>query len=171
MKCEAAGGTYPPASKRIVRWKARMIPLIVLLISFAVLRLTGYLGMAPLDNWNLPLRISFFLMFMLTASAHWGRGRPDLIRMAPAVFPAAGAIITITGILEVLGGVGLLIPRTARAAAICLAILLVAMFPTNVRAARKGLTILGRNAIGVAVRGAMEAFFIGALLSVAALNP
>ena len=50
-----------------------MIPLIVLLISFAVLRLTGYLGLAPLDNWNLPLRIALFLMFMLTSSAHWGR--------------------------------------------------------------------------------------------------
>jgi hypothetical protein len=78
-----------------------MIPIVVLLASFAVLRLAGFLGVAALDNWNLSLRIALFLMFLLTASAHWGRGRPDLIRMVPAAFPAPATIITITGVLEI----------------------------------------------------------------------
>jgi uncharacterized membrane protein len=128
-----------------------MAPLFVLLISFAVLRLTGFTGVGWLDNWSLPLRIALFLMFMLTASAHWGRGRPDLIRMAPTAFPATGVIITVTGLLEIFGGVGLLIPQTARAAAICLASLLVAMFSANIRAA-------------------IQAIFVGALLVVAVLK-
>jgi len=107
-------------------------------------------------------------MFLVTASAHWGRGRPDLIRMVPPAFPSAGMIVGITGVLELMGAAGLLIPATARVAAICLAILLVGTFPANIRAARERLTILERPAMNVAARGAMQLLFIGALLAVAA---
>jgi uncharacterized membrane protein len=147
-----------------------MVPAIVLPASFAILRLAGFLGVSVLDSWNLPLRIALFLMFLIAASAHWGRGRTDLIRMVPAAFPFPASIITITGVLEILGAVGLLIPRTTRAAAVCLAILLVAMFPANIRAARERLTILGRPVTGLAVRSVMQVVFIGALLAVAVLN-
>jgi uncharacterized membrane protein len=147
-----------------------MVVFIVLLISFAALRLAGFVGMAALDNWNLPLRLALCLMFLVAASAHWGRGRPDLIRMVPAALPARGILVTITGLLEIVGAVGLLLPQTARAAAICLAVLLVALFPANVRAARQGFTILGRPAMSVTVRGAMQAVFIVGLLAAAALN-
>ena len=147
-----------------------MVPAVVLVVSFAVLRCVGFLGVGVLDNWDVPLRVALFLMFLVTASAHWGRGRSDLIRMVPSVFPAAGTIITITGILEILGAVGLLVPLFARAAAICLAILLIAMFPANMRAARERLTILGRPAMSLAVRGANQLMFVIALLSVALKN-
>ncbi len=148
-----------------------MVPLFVLLISFAILRLAGFVAVVWRDNWRIPLRIALFLMFMLTASAHWGRGRPDLIRMVPNAFPAPGVIITVTGLLEIVGGVGLLFPHTARAAAICLAILLIAMFPANTRAARQRLTVLGRTAMSVPVRGAIQAIFVGALLVAAVVSP
>ena len=144
-----------------------MVAAVVLLVSFAVLRCLGFLGVAALNNWDVPLRVALFLMFLVTASAHWGRGRPDLIRMVPPAFPAAGSMITVTGILEILGAVGLLVPFFARAAAICLAVLLIAMFPANIRAARERLTILGRPAMSVAVRGAMQLMFVTALLLVA----
>jgi uncharacterized membrane protein len=109
-------------------------------------------------------------MFLLAASPHWGRGRTDLIRMVPPAFPFPATIITITGVLEILGAVGLLIPRTTRAAAVCLAILLMAMFPANIRAARERLTILGRPATGLVLRTVMQLMFIGALAAVAAFN-
>lgn len=147
-----------------------MAPAIVLLASFAVLRAAGFLGVTALDNWNLPLRIALFLMFLLAAAAHWGRGRTDLIRMVPPSFPFPATIITITGVLEILGAVGLLIPRTTRAAAFCLAILLVAMFPANIRAAREHLTIIGRPATGLVLRSVIQVGFIGALLAVALFN-
>ena len=148
-----------------------MAPAIVLLASFAILRLAGFLGVSALDNWNLPLRIALFLMFLLAASAHWGRGRTDLIRMVPPAFPFPATIITIAGVLEILGAVGLLIPRTTRAAAVCLAILLVAMFPANIRAAREHLTMLGRPATGLVLRSVMQVVFIGALAAVAVSQP
>jgi uncharacterized membrane protein len=145
-----------------------MVPLIILAVSFAVFRGLGLVGVAALDNWGLPLRMALFLMFLVTASAHWGRGRPDLIRMVPPAFPRAATIVTVTGVLEILGAVGLLVPGTARAAAICLAILLMAMFPANIRAAREKLTFMGRPAASVTVRGAMQVIFVAALLAVAA---
>jgi len=147
-----------------------MVPTIVLLLSFVVLRCGGFLGVAALDNWDVPLRIGLFLMFLVTASAHWGRGRPDLIRMVPSFFPAAAILVTLTGVLEILGAIGLLISKTASVAAICLAILLMVMFPANIRAARERLTILGRPAPGLVARGAMQLMFIAALVAVVVLS-
>jgi len=148
-----------------------MLPAIVLLASFGVLRYVGGLGVPALNNWDMPLRLALFLMFLLTASAHWGKGRPDLIRMVPPAFASAATLVTITGVLEILGAVGLLVPPTTRAAAVCLAVLLVALFPANIRAARERLTLLGRPAPGLALRGALQAMFILALVAVAAHDP
>lgn len=147
-----------------------MIPLFVLLISFAVLRCAGLLGVSALNHVDLPLRVALFLMFCVTASAHWGRGRADLIRMVPPAFARADTLVSVTGILEILGAVGLLVPATARLAAVCLAILLVALFPANIRAAREGLTIMGRPVPGIPLRGAMQAVFLAALIVVVALH-
>jgi uncharacterized membrane protein len=144
-----------------------MAPAIVLLLVFAVLRCAGLAGVAALDNWGTPLRAALCTMFLVTASAHWGRSRLDLISMVPRILPVPGLIVSATGVLEILGAAGLLIPFTARAAAVCLALLLVAMFPANARAARERLTILGRPAMNVAARGAVQLLFIGALLAVA----
>jgi uncharacterized membrane protein len=139
-----------------------MAPAIVLPISFAVLRCLGLLGLTALNHWDTPLHGAIGAMFLLTASPHWGRGRPDLIRRVPPVFPSPGTIVSVTGVLEIPGAVGLLIPATARAAATCLAVLLVAMFPANIRAARERLTILGHPAMGIALRGAIQVMFVGA---------
>lgn len=144
-----------------------MIPLFVLLVSFAVLRVAGLAGVSALNGVDLPLRIALFLMFMVTASAHWGKGRADLIRMVPSAFPNAAMLVSVTGVLEIVGAVALLIPVTARIAAICLAILLVALFPANVRAAREHLTILGRPTPGLFVRSVIQLIFLAALITVA----
>jgi uncharacterized membrane protein len=144
-----------------------MIPFIVLVVSFVALRSAGFLGVTALDNVDLPLRIALFLMFLLTASAHWGKGRPDLVRMVPPVFGHAEALVTITGVFEILGAIGLLLPLASRPAAVGLAILLLALFPANIRAAREHLTILGRPAPGLLVRGAIQLVFLSALVTVA----
>jgi len=144
-----------------------MVPLVVLVISFLILRGLGWVGVAALNDVNLPLRIALCLMFLLTASAHWGKGRVDLIRMVPPMFPKAGLIVSVTGCLEILGAIGLVIPLTARLAAVCLAILLVALFPANVRAARMRLTILGRPVPSLIPRTVIQVIFISALIVVA----
>jgi uncharacterized membrane protein len=90
------------------------------------------------------LRAALGLMFFLTASAHWGKRRRDPIRMVPPILPRPDLLVTVTGLLEISGATGLCIPSTARAAGICLALLLVALFPANIHAAREKLTIAGR---------------------------
>jgi len=147
-----------------------MVPLIVLVLAFVLLRFAGFLGIDLLNNVDLPLRIALFMMFLVTASAHWGKGRPDLVRMVPTIFPNASTIVTITGVLEILGAFGLLLHSTIRLAAICLAILLIAMFPANIRAAREHLMILGRPAPGLVVRGAIQVIFLAALILAASFH-
>src|SRR5439155_25147146 len=78
-------------------------------------------------------------------TAHFAAKRGDLIAMVPPVFPRPDLLLTLTGVLEFAGAVGLLVPATARLAAGCLAALLLVMFPANVYAARRQLTIGGQK--------------------------
>jgi uncharacterized membrane protein len=135
-----------------------MQPLIVLASIFAVL-------IVPLGWWT-ALRIALAAMFLLTASAHWGRRRADLIRMTPAAFSRPDLLVTITGICEIAGAAGLLIPRLASLAAVALALLLIAVFPANVRAARERITIAGRPPPSLPVRTAIQVIFVGTLAGV-----
>jgi uncharacterized membrane protein len=113
------------------------------------------------------LRAGLSLIFLLTASAHWGKRRRDLIAMVPTAIPRPDLIVTITGILELLGTAGLLFPATAPAAAVCLAVLLIAMFPANVRAAREHLKIGEGAATALPLRTVLQIVFIAALAAAA----
>jgi uncharacterized membrane protein len=143
-----------------------MIPLIVLTAALGIFRIAGALGVPLLDSWQVSLRAALAVLFTLTASAHWGRQRPDLIRMVPPIFPRPDLLVSITGVLEILGGIGLLIPETARIAAACLGVMLVAMFPANAYAAKKRLTIGGRPVPALPVRAAIQVLFVAALVTV-----
>ncbi len=54
------------------------------------------------------------------------------VRIVPKLLPSPLFLVQLSGFFEVLGGVGLLIPRTRRAAGIGLVLLYVAVFPANV---------------------------------------
>jgi uncharacterized membrane protein len=84
--------------------------------------------------------------------------------MVPGIFPRPLWIIYITGVLEFLGSLGMLLARTRFLAAICLMLLLAAMFPANVKAALRRLTIRGQSATPLLQRSAMQILFL-ALLS------
>src|SRR5580704_1464378 len=140
-----------------------MMPFLILLISVLVLRAMGAAGLPVLDDWVVCLRGGLAVMFLVTASAHWGKRRPDLIRMVPSVFPWPGVIVTITGFLEILGAAGLLLASTADAAAACLAALLIAMFPGNVHAALHNLSIGGKRVTPLPLRTGVQIAIILAL--------
>ena len=82
-----------------------------------------------------------------------------------AAFSRPDLIITITGVLELFGAVGLMLPVTACAASACLAVLLVAMFPANVHADRHNPTIGGKAVTGLLLRTAFQGVFITALIA------
>jgi uncharacterized membrane protein len=53
-------------------------------------------------------------------------------RIVPPALPMPHLLVIISGIAEILGGIGLLVPSTRRAAAWGLVLLLVAVFPANI---------------------------------------
>ncbi|WP_024799587.1 membrane protein [Nocardia sp. BMG51109] len=137
-----------------------MAPLIVLIVVTAVARLAGPIRDGWLDSWPHAVRIGLAAMFALTASAHFfPPRRAALIAMVPTALPAAPALVTANGILEIAGAVGLLIAPVAPASAIFLALLMVAMFPANVRAAGADL---GIKSMPLPLRTLVQVLFIGA---------
>lgn len=141
-----------------------MIPLYVLAAALLLFRASGLAGFAYFSEWHSSLQAATAVMLLVAASAHWGSKRRDLIRMVPSAFPKPGLIVTVTGLLEIAGAAGLLFPATSRIASICLAILLAAMFPANVKAARQSLTLGGRPVPKLPVRALLQLIFIAAVL-------
>ncbi|PFN83929.1 hypothetical protein COJ85_27435 [Bacillus sp. AFS076308] len=141
-----------------------MAPFIVLILSFLILRITGVLGISYFDAWDTSLRVAVALMFLLTATAHWGKRRPVLIKMVPPGVPNPEFIVTITGILEIVGAIGLLIPLTSRIPSIGLALLLIFMFPANIYAARKGITFSGKPSTPLFSRTIIQIIFLTAVI-------
>ncbi|WP_066400243.1 DoxX family protein [Neobacillus mesonae] len=141
-----------------------MAPFILLIGSFLIFYLIGFFGLSYFDGWETSLRIAVALMFLFTATAHWGKRRPDLIKMVPPVLPKPGLIVTITGIIEIACAIGLLIPITSSIASVILAFLLIVMFPANIRAARKGITIGGRPSTPLFPRTILQIIFFIAVI-------
>lgn len=142
-----------------------MTPLIVLLSVFLVLTLASRLGATRLHDWVLRIRIALAAMFLLTGAAHFGAFREDLVRMVPPWLPDPEFMVTLTGVAEITGAIGLLVPRIAPLAALALATLLVAMFPANVHAANAGLTIDGAAVLGVVPRGLLQLVFLASAIA------
>lgn len=138
----------------------------MLAISFVVFRLAGF-GVAYFADWQNALRAALGVMFLLTASAHWGKQRRDLMRMVPRVFGGAGMWVTLTGVAEVLIAVLLQLPRAALAVAASAAVMLVCIFPANAKAARERLTIGGRPVPGLGIRLGIQAVFLASLAAAA----
>ena len=150
-----------------------MAPLIVMLVSWAAARLAGFTGLWPqVDAWDSALRVALAAMFVFTAVSHFHpRTRPDLVRMVPPKLRKPALLVPITGVLELLGAAGLLVPSVSETAAYGLIALLVAMFPANLHAARAGLVIAGRRATPIVWRAPLQLFWIGALWWVAQSTP
>jgi len=144
-----------------------MIPLIVLFVSLLVFRGLGVLGVPLFFTWHDSLLWALSVMILFTASAHFTSLKEDLIKMVPEQFPYPRRIVFVTGILEILGAIGLLIPHVRTAAGICLAILFVAMFPANIKAAIKKVPLRGQPATPLWLRLPMQVLFIALALWVA----
>lgn len=139
-----------------------MAPLIALVAGTALARLAGLLGVGALDGWHPALRVGLALMFVVTGVAHFAPAyRTDMIAMVPPALPRPDLLVTVTGVLELVGAVGLLLPATARWAAAGLALLMLAMFPANVSAVRRGLTLGGRPATPLGPRTVEQVLFVG----------
>jgi len=134
--------------------------LVVLFGSLLVYRALGASGVSLFASWNESARFALASMFVFTAVSHFAPMKKDLIAMVPPSFARPDLLVFATGVLELAGAAGLLFEATRFWAACALILLMMAMLPANVSAARRGLEIRGRRVTPVWLRVPMQLFFI-----------
>ncbi|MCA9577482.1 MAG: hypothetical protein R3B40_31010 [Polyangiales bacterium] len=96
--------------------------------------------MTRLERARAPLRMALAAGMVGIGVLHFVLPEP-FMRIVPPSFGDARLLVLVSGAFEVLGGVGLLLPQTRRAAAWGLILLYVAVFPANIYMALEGIQI------------------------------
>lgn len=148
-----------------------MAPLFVLIAGWLLLRGAGRLGVEQLSSWRSAGRAASAGMFVFTGTTHFTSMKQDYLAMIPEPLPRSVRLIHLTGLLQLAGAIGLLVPRLRRLAGIGLAALLVAMFPANAYAARAGVPFRGRPPTPLLVRAPLQLAFIAAVWWTAIAEP
>ncbi|MGN6504466.1 MAG: DoxX family protein [Tepidisphaeraceae bacterium] len=76
-------------------------------------------------------RIALAVLFVIAGALHFVLAE-KYRQIVPPQFPAPGALVAISGIAEIVGGAGVLVPSLRRAAGWGLIALLLCVFPANV---------------------------------------
>jgi len=114
-----------------------MAVIVTLVLGTLGARLVGRLGVDYVGSWPEAFAVGLAAMFVMTGVAHFVNPlRRDMIAIVPPRLPAPGLLVTITGVLELIGAAGLLYPPTRVAAAAYLFVLMLVMFPANIYASR-----------------------------------
>jgi uncharacterized membrane protein len=79
-------------------------------------------------------RIALAALFAFAGTMHFVIPEQYMAIMPPAL-PLHRELVYLSGVLEIAGGLGLLVPRTRRAAGIGLILLLIAVWPANLQMA------------------------------------
>jgi len=134
--------------------------LAVLFGSLVMYRAAGAAGMSLFASWVVSARFALATMFVFTAVSHFAPMRKDLIAMVPPGLPRPELLVFAAGVLELAGAAGLLLSATRFWAACGLILLMAAMLPANVSAARRGIEIRGRRVTALWLRVPMQALFM-----------
>ena len=129
------------------------------------LLLVPYFGLAAFGVADdLRGRIGISCVFLFTGMGHFFLAKP-MSAMLPQRFPERGRlpIIYITGILELAGAVGVLIPSLSRLAGILSCVFLVLVLPSNIDAAIRRVPFGGHEAgpVYLLVRIPLQILLIG----------
>lgn len=137
-----------------------MLIFVVLVVSFIIFRGLGLAGVAIFASSEVSARDALALMLVFTASAHFTSMKGDLIRMLPPWIPSPKKMVYFTGLCEIAGAIGLIVPSVRRAAGFCLIAFFVAILPANIHAAKAGVTLRGKPATALWLRLPMQLVFI-----------
>jgi uncharacterized membrane protein len=103
-----------------------------IIITLAVLlHLASKIGLNPFKNFRENARIATGIAFVLTGISHFLIPE-KFLEMMPPFLPGHLFLIYLSGVFEILGGIGLMLSRTKFWAAIGLILLLLAVFPANI---------------------------------------
>jgi uncharacterized membrane protein len=140
---------------------AYFISTVVLISTVACYFLWGRKGLFPFGRVQWILRVMVALPLLVSGTAHFTR-TALMAMIVPPFLPFHSQLVLGSGVLELAGAVGLLLPAFTRAASTCLALLMIAVFPANVYAANK--YVGGLHMPSVPVRLAMQVVYILLLL-------
>jgi uncharacterized membrane protein len=150
-----------------------MIPA-VLVLATLVFRALGALGVRRFATWPVSAAHGMAVMLLFTATAHFVPAtvtampnHADLVRMVPPFLPFADGLVYVTGVLEFLGAVGLVLTATRWAAGYALAALFVTLLPANIYAAVADVPFAGGTATPLWQRIPEQILYIAVALWVA----
>jgi uncharacterized membrane protein len=109
------------------------------------------------------------ILFSFMGISHFTRAEM-FSRMVPPYLPAPLLLVYVSGICEILGGIGILVPQVRRAAGFGLIALLVAVYPANVHMALYPEQFPGISATALYLRLPFQ-FVFAALVWWAAVAP
>ena len=119
-----------------------MTVFFIIIVLAIILQIAAKIGWNPLKAFRDNARAATGLAFVLTGVSHFlmpGK----FMEMMPPFLPAPLFLIYLSGVFEILGGIGLLISGTKRLAAIGLILLLLAVFPANIYVALNNVQLGG----------------------------
>ncbi len=109
-----------------------MKPLFILIITFVIALIIIKLQTKKI-NWQLAGRIAMSIMLVFTGVAHFvfTEGMSEMI---PNFFPFKKELVIVTGVLEMLLAIGLLIPKTKKITGWTLILFFITVLPANIKA-------------------------------------
>jgi uncharacterized membrane protein len=138
-----------------------VVVLLIFVLSCLVFRGLGFAGAPAFTTWQASSRDALSLILVFTGVSHFTFMKEDFVRMMPPSIPWPRAMVYFTGICEIAGAVGLLLPEFRRVAAYALITFFLAVLPANIHAARAGVTLRGKPATSLWLRIPMQILFIG----------
>lgn len=136
-----------------------MIVLLILVVSCLIFRGLGLAGIAALASWQASARDALSVMLVFTGVSHFTSMKEDFVRMMPSI-PWPHGMVYFTGVCEIAGAAGLLLPEFRRAAGYGLIVFFLAVLPANIHATRAGVRLRGKPATNLGLRIPMQILFI-----------
>lgn len=134
-------------------------------------RVLGILGVRRSADWRTSAAHALATMLIFTSTAHFLPdsvsaipSHDDLTAMVPPFVPFPDLMVYATGVLELLGALGLIVSMTRAATGVGLAVLLVLMLPANIYAAAEHVPLNGDPATPLWFRIPEQALFIAVAL-------
>jgi uncharacterized membrane protein len=99
-------------------------------------------GINPLKDFKNNARIGTGLTFIFTGVSHFVMPE-TFMKLMPPFIPMPLAMVYLSGIFEILGGLGLIVSKTKNAAGYGLMLLLLAVYPANIYVAWENIQLGG----------------------------
>ncbi|WP_243718604.1 hypothetical protein [Actinomadura sp. KC06] len=150
------------------------VELAVLVVAAPALRLLGALGVRRFTDWPACAAHAMAAMLVLTGIVRFVPdsmaampSAEELARMVPPFVPFPLAMVYLTGVLELLIAVGLVLARTRWSAGVGLAVLLPLLLPANIYAALNDIPLNGAEATPLWIRIPQQAAYVAIALWIA----